>query len=179
MKHILQYARERTYSIFSMHRARAGCARGFDSLPSLSDVGTFSFRWILPFWYFCFLLAYKARQRGSLYTLKESRSIKTAIVINSWQFHIRDFVATKSTVVRLYFKKFIHVPPVPRSKFVLTCRLSGWPSGLRRQPDALLYILFGVWVQIPATTAMLAAAAAALSPVFCRKHWWYQHTKFK
>jgi hypothetical protein len=37
-----------------MHRARGG-ARGFDSLPSLSDVGTLSFRWIdlLPFWYFC------------------------------------------------------------------------------------------------------------------------------
>jgi hypothetical protein len=42
-----------------MHRARAARPRGFDSLPSLSDVGTLSFRWILPFWYFCFLLAYK------------------------------------------------------------------------------------------------------------------------
>ena len=32
-----------------MHRARAARPRGFDSLPSLSDVGTFSFRRILPF----------------------------------------------------------------------------------------------------------------------------------
>ena len=44
-----------------MHQARAAPPRGFDSLPSLSDVGTFSFWWILPFWYFCFLLQYKAR----------------------------------------------------------------------------------------------------------------------
>ena len=47
-----------------MHRARgarAARACGFDSLPSLSDVWTFSFRWILPFWYFCFLLGDKAR----------------------------------------------------------------------------------------------------------------------
>ena len=44
-----------------MHGARAARARGFDSLPSLSDVGTVSFRWILPFWYFCCLLADKAR----------------------------------------------------------------------------------------------------------------------
>ena len=36
-----------------MHRARAARPRGFDSLPFLSDVGTLSFRWILPFWYFC------------------------------------------------------------------------------------------------------------------------------
>ena len=51
--------REFSKKIF-MHRARAARPRGFDSLPSLSDVGTLSFRWILPFWYFCFLLAYKA-----------------------------------------------------------------------------------------------------------------------
>ena len=43
-----------------MHRARAARPRGFDSLPSLSDVGTFSFRWIKPFWYFCLKKRYKA-----------------------------------------------------------------------------------------------------------------------
>jgi hypothetical protein len=44
---------------------------------SLSDVGTLSFRRILPFWYFCFLLQYKARlfcaaHRYSTRFLKES-----------------------------------------------------------------------------------------------------------
>jgi hypothetical protein len=47
----------KTYSCI----ARAALPLGFDSLPSLSDVGTCSFRWILPFWYFCFLLGDKAR----------------------------------------------------------------------------------------------------------------------
>jgi hypothetical protein len=28
---------------------------------NFTDVGTFSFRWILPFWYFCFLFEDKAR----------------------------------------------------------------------------------------------------------------------
>ena len=46
---------------FSPCIACARRARGFDSLPSLSDVGTLSFRWNLPFWYFCFLLTYKLR----------------------------------------------------------------------------------------------------------------------
>jgi hypothetical protein len=40
--------------------ARAACARGFDSLPSLSDVQSFSFRWIIHFWYFCLQKLYKA-----------------------------------------------------------------------------------------------------------------------
>jgi hypothetical protein len=38
-----------------MHRARVARASGFD------DVGTFSFRRILPFCYVCFLVAYNAR----------------------------------------------------------------------------------------------------------------------
>jgi hypothetical protein len=48
-------------SIFSMHRARVARVRGFDSLPSLSDVGTFT----------------------SLYSICASKSIKTAVFIES------------------------------------------------------------------------------------------------
>ena len=44
-----------------MHRARAARSRGFDSLPSLSDVRILSFRWIKLFWYFCLQTQYKAR----------------------------------------------------------------------------------------------------------------------
>jgi hypothetical protein len=44
-----------------LHTSRAARARGFDSSPSISDIGNLSFRWIIHFWYFFFLLGDKAR----------------------------------------------------------------------------------------------------------------------
>ena len=43
-----------------MHRARGARPRGFDGLPSLSDVATVSFRSIIHFWYFCLIWGNKA-----------------------------------------------------------------------------------------------------------------------
>ena len=54
-------ARARDFVNFRKKYSCIARARQFDSLPSLSDVGTLSFRWIFPFWYFCFLLEDKAR----------------------------------------------------------------------------------------------------------------------
>jgi hypothetical protein len=33
------------------------CILGYEEI---TDIGTLSFRWILPFWYFCYIFAYKA-----------------------------------------------------------------------------------------------------------------------
>ena len=53
----------------------------------ITDVGTFSFRWILPFWYFCFLLADKSRvalsAKRKQSTLPEIRSVR------AHKFHLR------------------------------------------------------------------------------------------
>ena len=37
------------------------------------DVGTVSFRWILPFWYFCFLLAHTCKARLALYAKRKQK----------------------------------------------------------------------------------------------------------
>ena len=57
----------------------------------ITDIGTFSFRWILPFWYFCFLLAHKARifqrPRGTLVNC-QTRAHATRARDDAWRKHV-------------------------------------------------------------------------------------------
>ncbi len=77
-----------------MHRARAARPRGFDSLPSLSDVGTLSFRWIIHFWYFW----KKSRiKQGSFYTAFLSK------VIDSPWYHASRFL--KNVLIFFFWKR--------------------------------------------------------------------------
>ena len=57
----------------------------------ITDIGTFSFRWILPFWYFCFLLAHKARMfqrpRGTLVNC-QTRAYAARARDDAWRKHV-------------------------------------------------------------------------------------------
>jgi hypothetical protein len=80
-----------------MHRARAARSRGFDSLPSRSDVGTLSFWWILPF---C-----KARLGLLSCVLFQAEGSKQQHSSKAKSFNVRNFLVAKNTVlpvVQLY-----------------------------------------------------------------------------
>ena len=54
------YGRTRVYTrVYRTHAAV--CPYCTYDHQKITDVGTFSFRWILPFWYFCLQTQYKAR----------------------------------------------------------------------------------------------------------------------
>ena len=80
-----------------MHRVRAACPRGFDSLPSLSDVGTLSFRWIKPFWY----SAWKSEPRFIM--LFQPEVSKRFYSSKAKGFNIHYFALFIGTVVQKWF----------------------------------------------------------------------------
>ena len=84
---------------FSPRIARGARSRGLDSLPSLSDVWTLSFRWIIHFWYFCLQTQYKAKL--ALYCVFKQKYQKGFYSPKAKSSNVRDFLRTKYTVLNL------------------------------------------------------------------------------